>query len=132
LHKILLESRVRITLPEPEFAIVTDFFQHSSSSNSRSGKASSSYATSSTTTEKEKRAKTTVDSYYPQWQHPTIMDCLLRIMVVGENMKVSDHRPNVNSRTIYRPIQRRRMHYTTSQSLTLVDGLEGPYDCVKV
>jgi hypothetical protein len=49
-RKILLESRVRITLPEPEFVIGTDFFQHSSSSNSRrSGQASSSSATSSTT-----------------------------------------------------------------------------------
>ena len=49
-RKILLESRVRITLPEPEFVIGTDFFQNSSSSNSRSsGQASTSSATSSTT-----------------------------------------------------------------------------------
>jgi hypothetical protein len=50
-RKILLESRIHITLPEPEFVIGTDFFQHSSSgSNSRSsGQASTSSTTSSST-----------------------------------------------------------------------------------
>jgi hypothetical protein len=50
-RKILLESRIRITLPEPEFVIGTDFFQQGSSSNSRrsSGQASTSSTTSSST-----------------------------------------------------------------------------------